>query len=76
MLYEDVKLYMEESTNEKEMETYTAINKNNGRTEKRTCRKTENTGWISGKNEWEGLCSIFSVEREVVIVIQLEKKSK
>ncbi len=57
---------MEESTNEKEMETYTAINKNNGRTEKRTCRKTENTGWISGKNEWEGLCSIFSVEREVV----------
>ena len=66
MLYEDVKLYMEESTNEKEMETYTAINKNNGRTEKRTCRKTENTGWISGKNEWEGLCSIFSVEREVV----------
>ncbi len=66
MLYEDVKLYMEESTNEKEMETYTAINKNNGRTEKRTCRKTENTGWISGKNEWEGLCSIFSVERRVV----------
>ena len=33
MLYEDVKLYMEENTNE---------------------------------NEWEGLCSIFSVEREVV----------
>lgn len=33
MLYEDVKLYMEENTNE---------------------------------NEWEGLCSIFSVERRVV----------
>ncbi len=33
MLYEDVKLYMEENTNE---------------------------------NEWEGLCSIFSVEREVI----------
>ena len=63
-LYEDVKLYMEE--NKKEMETYTAVNKNNGRTEKRICRKTGNTGWIYNKNEWEGLCSIFSVERKVV----------
>ncbi len=30
MLYEDVKLYMEESTSEKEMKIYTTINKNNG----------------------------------------------
>ena len=66
MLYEDVKLYMEENINDKEMEIYTTVNKNNGRTEKRICRKTGNTGWISGKNEWEGLCSIFSVKCKVV----------
>ena len=34
MLYGDIKLYMEENTNGKEMEVYTAVNKNNGRTEK------------------------------------------
>ena len=28
MLYEDVKLYMKENINEKEMEIYTAVNKN------------------------------------------------
>lgn len=66
ILYGDVKLYMEENTNEKEMEIYTTVNKNNGRTEKRICRKTGNTGWIYNKNEWEGLCSIFSVERKVI----------
>lgn len=59
MLYGDIKLYMEENTNGKEMEVYTAVNKNNGRTEKRICRKTENTGWIYNKNEWEGLRSNF-----------------
>ena len=66
MLYGDVKLYIEENSNEKEMEVYTAINKNNGKTEKRICRKIENTGWISNKNECEGLCSIFPIERIVV----------
>lgn len=66
MLYEDVKLYMEENINEKEMEIYTTVNKNNGRAEKRICRKTGNTGWIYNKNECKGLCSIFSVERKLV----------
>lgn len=66
ILYEDVKLYMEENINDKEMEIYTTVNKNNGRTEKRICMKTGNTGWIYNKNEWEGLCSIFSVERKVI----------
>jgi len=65
MLYGDVRLYMEEMDNMEEMEIFTTVNKNNGRTEKRTCRKTENVGWISSKNEWEGLCSIFCVERKV-----------
>lgn len=59
MLWEDVKLYMEENIKEKEMEIYTTMNKNNGRTEKRICRKTENTGWISNKNEWGKGYAVF-----------------
>ncbi len=39
MLYEDVKLYMEEKDNGKEMEIYTTVNKNNGRTEKGSAGK-------------------------------------
>ena len=58
MLYEDVKLYMEENTNEKEMETYTAINKNNGRTEKGLAGKQKTQAGFLVKMNGKG-CAVF-----------------
>lgn len=66
-LFEDVKFYFD---NEK-VESFTTLEKNHGRIEKRICRKMSNINWLKKRHNWFGLKSVFSVER----IISTPKKT-
>lgn len=68
---EDIKLMFNDIKNSnikedrEKIEEYEAAEKGHGRIERRICRVIKDVSWLYGKEEWEGLRSIFSVERIV-----------
>ena len=61
--YDDIELFIKDDSNRENMEVFTALNKNNGRIEKRICYKILDIDWLPCKNEWSNLNSVFAVER-------------
>lgn len=62
--YFDKKLGIEE--NEEDYDTYTTIEKNGGRIEKRTCKVLKDMEYLKGKTEeWEGIKKVFCIERNI-----------
>jgi predicted transposase YbfD/YdcC len=45
------------------IERFSTIEKNGGRIEKRICQKVGDISWLLGKEEWNGLKSVFAVRR-------------
>ncbi len=63
-LLEDVRLFFEDPSNQKEWESCQTVEKNAGRIEKRICRKIKDISWLK-EHKWPGLQSVFSIERFV-----------
>jgi predicted transposase YbfD/YdcC len=68
-LHEDVTLYMADCVNAPgiNVETAYTMEKNGDRVEKRICHTAPDISWIDGKDEWEGLKSVFSICRKVSV---------
>lgn len=64
-LFEDVKLFFEDSVNAAEIITFETLEKNGGRIEKRVCCATDSVKWLPDLPLWAGLRSIFSVTRTI-----------
>ena len=62
-LLEEVELFLSDSANHDNTQTFETIEKNGGRIEQRICRASNDVSWITGLDEWTGLQSIFSVQR-------------
>jgi len=62
-LFEDVKLFFENSVNYADITTFETLEKNGGRIEKRICRASGNVQWLPELPLWAGLQTIFSVTR-------------
>ena len=62
-LYDDVALFFSDIINRDEFEVFQTIEKNSGRLEKRICRKTSDISWLSCRDEWSNLQSIFEIRR-------------
>lgn len=62
-LYDDVELFIKDKINLENIEIYSTSNKNSGRLEKRICYKVSDIEWLSSRNEWAGLASVFAVKR-------------
>lgn len=58
-MYENIDLYQSSITNS-ELETFTTIEKNGGRIEKRICRKLSDLSWLDQRTAWSGLKTVFS----------------
>jgi predicted transposase YbfD/YdcC len=65
--YEEVELFLTDPINAKDITVFETLDYNGGRIEKRTCRASENIGWITNADQWKGLASIFSVTRETTL---------
>ena len=63
-LLEDVRLFFEDQSNQREWESSKTVEKNAGRIEKRICRKIKDISWPKEHN-WPGLQYVFSIERIV-----------
>lgn len=66
-LYEDVKLFFNDSINNPDITTFETLEQNGGRIEKRVCRATENVVWLPDLTLWKGFKSIFSITRTTTI---------
>ena len=64
LVFEDLKNSRYQSDKEK-YDIFEVTEKGHGRIEKRICRVLKDITWLENINEWEGLKSIFSVERIV-----------
>jgi predicted transposase YbfD/YdcC len=62
-LYADVALFINDSTNISDTDSYTTTEKNCGIIEKRICMKVANINWLSAKDDWAGLKAVFAVRR-------------
>jgi len=62
-LHDNIKLYFKDDNTNKDLETFTTIEKNGGRIEKRICRKTSDLSWLQECSLWAGLKTAFSVKR-------------
>ena len=62
-LYEDVKLFINDPINSESVETFSSIEKNGGRIEKRICQKVSDINWLYGKEEWPGLTAVYAIRR-------------
>ncbi len=62
-LHDDVKFFFDEEFDSKTLDSYTTVEKNGGRIEKRICKKCSDIKWLNGYKEWAGLSSIFAVKR-------------
>jgi predicted transposase YbfD/YdcC len=66
-LYEDVKLYLDDIEQNKELaktfSKYTTLEKGHGRIEKRVCIATSTIGWLYRRSQWKKLRSIIAIER-------------
>jgi predicted transposase YbfD/YdcC len=67
-LHDEVALYFEDAAKSKfkeiEVKTFSSIEKDHGRIDKRTYYLVENIEWLSGKGEWKALNSIGMAIRE------------
>jgi predicted transposase YbfD/YdcC len=64
-LKEDIEGYVQDKHLQKTMDTATTVEKTSGRVERRTGYTSCDIGWLSGKEEWEGLACIGAVNTEV-----------
>ena len=64
-LYTNIELYFKNELINKDIETFTTIEKNGGRIEKRICYKISDLSWLEERCSWAGLKSVFSVKRIV-----------
>lgn len=62
-LHDNVELYFQSSITNSELETYTTIEKNRGRIEKRICRCLSDLSWLEERSLWSGMKTVFSVKR-------------
>lgn len=79
LLHDDVKLYMDDcitskfADDKKLYEVAQTSEKNRDRYEVRTCYLLKDISWLSGKDEWHGLNSVFAINRKTK---KGEKKSE
>lgn len=73
-LFDDVKLYFTDS--EFGMSCSRSLEKNRGQVEIRTCTKTEDISWLSQKEQWQGLNSLFCIESEIVKEGKVSRESR
>lgn len=64
-LYDNIELYFKSENTNKNLETFTTIEKNGGRIEKRICCKICDLSWLEEGSLWTGLKTAFSVKRIV-----------
>ena len=65
-LYQDVKLFFEDTINADQIENCIAkLEKNGGRIEARSCRKAKDIDWLAQKSAWKGMTSVFAIRRVV-----------
>jgi predicted transposase YbfD/YdcC len=57
LLYDDIKLFLSDNTNNSSVETFRTIEKNAGRIEERICRKITDVSWLEEREAWPGLGS-------------------
>lgn len=62
-LYNNIELYFKSENTKKDLETFTTIEKNGGRIEKRICCKVSDLSWLEERGLWTGLKTAFSVKR-------------
>lgn len=62
-LYEDVEYFFEEEFDCSKLDSFSTIEKNGGRIEKRICKKCSDITWLNGHDQWPGLKAIFAVKR-------------
>ena len=62
---EDIEGYVQDKHLQKTMDTAVTVEKTSGRVERRTAYTSADIGWLSGKEEWEGLACIGAVNTEV-----------
>lgn len=74
-LYNDIVLFYSEGDNNDLLECYTTLEKNAGRIEKRICRKITDLSWLEEGEKWQGLKSIFSIERIVDVRGQINTET-
>ena len=60
-------LFLTDPVTGKGATVFETLDHSGGRIEKRTCRASENIGWILNTDQWAGLKSIFSVTRETMV---------
>ena len=65
-LYFDVKLFIEDAVNTEHLDTFQTVEKGHGRIETRICYKVKDIGWLSEKDQWSGINSVFAIKRTVV----------
>lgn len=63
-LHDNVALFFSDKINSDEFESFTAMEKNGGRIEKRTCVKATDINWLEQRTEWAGLANVFCVRRQ------------
>lgn len=73
-LFEDVVLYFSES--QPGMGSARTVEKNRGQIEIRTCTKTEDISWLTQKNDWVGLKSLFRIDSEVTKGDETSRESR
>ena len=66
-LHDNVALFIESEINASEIETFSTIEKNRGRIEKRICTKVTNIQWLHEAHQWEGLRTVFAIRRIINI---------
>jgi predicted transposase YbfD/YdcC len=65
-LFNDVALFIGDDVNSTSIEKFQTIEKGHGRIEKRICQKVTDIGWLSGREEWAGLQSVFAIRRIII----------
>jgi len=63
LLYDDVALFLSDTSNNAMIETHRTLEKNAGRIEERVCRKIKDLSWLEEGGDWVGLRSAFEVRR-------------
>ena len=62
-LFDDAALFFKGDANNADIEECRTSEKNAGRIEERTCRKTTKLGWLEGRKDWKGLATLVEIRR-------------
>ena len=62
-LFDDAALFFKDGPNAADIEAFRTVEKNAGRIEERTCRKTAKLDWLEGRKDWEGLTALVEIRR-------------